>query len=98
MFRRYIVASCLGIKSAGSRSVLTIVGIAMGLFLIIILIAVGEGVRKQVTAEMTQLGPDVLSVFVNDNALESNAKNKRLGLWIEPNPLYPSIFRKQFKN
>ena len=32
------------------------------------------------------------------NALESNARNNRLGLWIEPNPLYPSIFRKQFKN
>ena len=39
--------------------------------------------------------------FVTDpeyNALESDAKNQRLGLWIEPNPLYPSIFRKQFKN
>lgn len=32
------------------------------------------------------------------NALESNARNNRLGLWIEPNPLYPSIFRKQHKN
>ena len=32
------------------------------------------------------------------NALESNARNNRLGLWIEPNPLYPSIFRKQHNN
>jgi len=84
MFRRYVVASYLGIKSAGYRSVLTILGIAMGLFLIITLIAVGEGVRKQVTAEMTQLGPDVLSVFVNSDTSESSdpastllAQNKR---------------------
>ena len=90
MFRRYVVASYLGIKSAGYRSVLTILGIAMGLFLIITLIAVGEGVREQVTAEMNQLGPDVLSVFVNSNTSESGdpassllAQNKKSVLTID---------------
>ena len=45
------------------RSILTMLGVIIGVFSIITLIGLGEGVKKDITSEVTQLGSNILIVI-----------------------------------
>lgn len=62
MLRKYLTAAFLGVKSARLRSFLTVLGIAMGIFLVITILAVGEGTQKDVVSRITDLGANIITV------------------------------------
>lgn len=51
------------IRAAKARSALTMLGVVIGVFAVIALIAVGEGVRQQAEQLIVGLGPDLLAVL-----------------------------------
>ncbi len=62
------------------RSFLTMLGIIIGVFSIILLIGMGQGVKKDVTKEITELGSNVLFVLPGKVATDSGAYNPTASL------------------
>ena len=62
MFKKYIHAAWLGVKSARLRTVIAVLGISMGIFLVISLLAVGRGVDTQIKEQVATIGSDVISI------------------------------------
>ena len=62
MLRKYVVSAYLGVKSARLRSVLTILGITMGIFMVITLLAVGRGAQDDVVKRVTDLGANIVAI------------------------------------
>ena len=62
MLRRYITSALLGIKSARLRSVLTVLGISMGIFLVVILLAIAKGAQHDIISRITDLGANTITV------------------------------------
>lgn len=56
------------VRSHRQRSLLTIIGIAVGIATVVILTALGEGVRQYVLGEFTQFGTNLLGVFPGKNS------------------------------
>jgi putative ABC transport system permease protein len=50
------------IKSAKWRSFLTMLGIIIGVVSVVTIVSIGEGVKKQVTDQISHLGPDLITV------------------------------------
>ncbi|MFA5107407.1 MAG: ABC transporter permease [Patescibacteria group bacterium] len=53
----------LSLRSSKLRSFLTMLGIIIGVAQIIVLIGLGQGIKKDITSEITQLGSNVLIVL-----------------------------------
>ncbi|HXY29000.1 MAG TPA: ABC transporter permease, partial [Acidimicrobiales bacterium] len=51
-----------GIRSHRLRSVLTVLGICIGITAVILTVGLGEGAQNQVTSEITALGTNVLTI------------------------------------
>jgi len=74
MLSKYATSALLGVRSARLRSVLTILGIAMGIFLVVTLLAVGKGAQHDVISRITDLGADVITVqSTNQNQTQSQS-------------------------
>ena len=56
------------VRAHRQRSLLTIVGIAVGIATVVLLTALGEGVRQFVLGEFTQFGTNLLGVFPGKNS------------------------------
>jgi putative ABC transport system permease protein len=50
------------IKSAKWRSFLTMLGIIIGVMSVVTIVSIGEGVKKQVSNQISHLGPDLITV------------------------------------
>lgn len=50
------------IKTAKWRSFLTMLGIIIGVASVIVIVSIGEGVKKQVGTQFSQFGPDVITI------------------------------------
>lgn len=62
MLRKYLTSAIIGIRSARIRSVLTILGITMGIFMVVTLLAVGRGAQEDVVGRITDLGANIITV------------------------------------
>lgn len=52
-----------GLRYRGLRSWLTVLGIVLGIMLVVIIIALGNGVQRQVQQSLRVFGPDLIAVF-----------------------------------
>lgn len=50
------------IKSTGARSFLTMLGVIIGVASVVIIVAIGQGVKQQVIDQIDQLGSDIVNV------------------------------------
>lgn len=62
MIWQNIKMALLSIRSAKLRSFLTMLGIIIGVSSVLIMIAIGDGVKKEVTGQITDLGSNLLTV------------------------------------
>ena len=61
----YIKIALMNIKSNKGRSVLTMLGIIIGISSVIMVISIGTGVRTQVNSELEGLGGGLLVFYVD---------------------------------
>ncbi|MCM1263391.1 MAG: ABC transporter permease [Butyrivibrio sp.] len=66
----YIKIALMNIKSNKGRSVLTMLGIIIGIMSVIMIMAVGNGVRGQINDELESIGSGLIELYV-DSTLES---------------------------
>ena len=62
-----------GLASNKMRTALTMLGIIIGVAVVIIVVAIGQGATKQVTDTVNSLGTNLLTVMPGPNRLISNA-------------------------
>jgi putative ABC transport system permease protein len=73
----------ISIKSAKLRSFLTVIGVVIGVFAVLVMIGVGDGVKKDVGGEISSLGTNVLTVasgrIGQSNVQTQNNQQQRSG-------------------
>ncbi len=73
----------ISIKSAKLRSFLTVIGVVIGVFAVLVMIGVGDGVKKDVGGEISSLGTNVLTVasgrIGQSNVQTQNSQQQRSG-------------------
>lgn len=62
MIFQNIKMALISIKSAKMRSFLTMLGIIIGVFAVLVMIGIGDGVKAQVTSQVSSLGTNLLQV------------------------------------
>ncbi len=62
MIFQNIKMAFISIKSAKMRSFLTMLGIIIGVFAVLVMIGIGDGVKEQVSGEVSGLGANLLTV------------------------------------
>lgn len=66
MTGEYFKIALRNLRSRSLRSWLTILGIVIGIFLVISLLALSEGLKESVMAELRMMGGDIVMVFPGD--------------------------------
>ena len=66
----YIKIALMNIKSNKGRSVLTMLGIIIGIASVIMIMAIGNGVREQINDELESIGSGLIELML-DTTLES---------------------------
>ncbi|MCM1038621.1 MAG: ABC transporter permease [Ruminococcus sp.] len=66
----YIKIALMNIKSSKGRSVLTMLGIIIGIASVIMIMAIGNGVRGQINDELESIGSGLIELYL-DTTLES---------------------------
>lgn len=62
MIWQNIKMAILSIRSAKMRSFLTMLGVIIGVSSVLIMIAIGDGVKKEITGQISDLGTNLLTV------------------------------------
>lgn len=62
MFSGNFKAAVSSLRASKWRSLLTMMGIIIGITLVVTIVSLGEGLKRQVTGQINQLGSDVLTV------------------------------------
>lgn len=76
MLLQNIKMSLISIKSAKMRSFLTMLGIVIGVFAVLVMIGIGDGVKTQVSNQVSSLGTNTLTITSGQLAgSSSTAKN-----------------------
>ena len=65
----YIKIALMNIKSNKGRSVLTMLGIIIGIASVIMVMAIGNGVRNQINEELESMGSGLIELYL-DTTLE----------------------------
>lgn len=76
MILQNIKMALISIKSAKLRSFLTMLGIIIGVFAVLVMIGIGDGVKSQVSGQVSSLGTNLLTVASGQiGGTSSSAKN-----------------------
>lgn len=76
MILQNIKMALISIRSAKMRSFLTMLGIIIGVFAVLIMIGIGDGVKSQVSGQISSLGSNLLTVTSGQiGGSSSSAKN-----------------------
>lgn len=51
-----------GVRGSKWRSMLTMTGVIVGIVAVVTVVGIGEGVKRQVAAQLTKIGPDLITV------------------------------------
>ena len=62
----YIKIALMNIKSNKGRSILTMLGIIIGITSVIMIISIGDGVKGQVNDEVYGMAGGLMGIFVNN--------------------------------
>jgi len=63
MIKEYFSISVRNLKTRPLRSWLTIIGIVIGIFLIVVLISLGSGMEGAINKQLQMMGPKVVNIF-----------------------------------
>ena len=74
----YIKIALMNIKSNKGRSVLTMLGIIIGISSVIMVISIGTGVRTQVNSELEGLGGGLLVFYVDSTRKNTTGRIPRI--------------------
>lgn len=77
MIWQNIKNALISIASAKLRSVLTVLGIVIGVFAVIVMIGIGDGVKNQVAGQITSLGSNTLTITSGNIRQTSTARDGR---------------------
>lgn len=72
MFRGNVKMAWAAIRSARWRSFLTMLGIIIGVVSVVTIVSLGEGVKRQITSQISSGGKDIVTVLPGD-ALDNDA-------------------------
>lgn len=72
MIKKYFAAAVIGLRGGRIRTVLAILGIVAGIFLVVTLLAAARGVQTQIKQQVTTIGADVIAV----NSVNPGDSNK----------------------
>lgn len=75
MIFQNIKMAFISIGSAKMRSFLTMLGIIIGVFAVLVMIGIGDGVKSQVSGQVSSLGTNILTVTSGQISSTSGAKN-----------------------
>jgi putative ABC transport system permease protein len=62
MMRGNLRMALSGVRGAKWRSLLTMTGVIVGIVAVVTVVGIGEGVKRQVTNQLTKFGPDLITV------------------------------------
>ena len=63
----YIKIALMNIRTNKGRSVLTMLGIIIGIASVIMIISIGNGVRSSVNEELENMGGGLIAIYTNEN-------------------------------
>ena len=66
----YIKIALMNIRSNKGRSVLTMLGIIIGITSVIMILSIGDGVKGQVSDELNALAGGLIGIYVNNEQSE----------------------------
>lgn len=69
----YIKIALMNIKSNKGRSVLTMLGIIIGISSVIMIISIGNGMKSQINTELEDMAGGQVALYVNNNNNEDNS-------------------------
>lgn len=77
IYRGNIKIALASVRSTKWRSMLTMLGVIIGIVSVVMIVGIGEGVKREVAAEINQFGPDLITVrpgnvHQNDGKLITN--------------------------
>ena len=75
-FYSCFVEACSSLKHNSLRTLLTILGVVIGVMAVIIMLAVGKGVQSEVNESINSIGSDLLVVFPG---LQNSGRVKKPG-------------------
>jgi len=80
MIKEYFKIAIKNLKTRSLRSWLTILGIVIGVFLIIMIISLSEGLKGAVLSQLSQVGKDIIFIFPGqiDNLMTAFAGGSKL--------------------
>ncbi len=67
----YIKIALMNIKSNKGRSVLTMLGIIIGIASVIMIISIGNGVRNQINSDLDSMAGGQVAIYTNDSSKEN---------------------------
>lgn len=72
---RNIRLAITSLRSARWRSFLTMLGIIIGVVSVVTTVSIGEGIKQQVTKQINQLGPDLITIQPGRNVVRDDTGN-----------------------
>ena len=75
MIWQNIKNALISIRSAKLRSFLTVMGVVIGVFAVLVMVAAGDGVKAQIGGQVSSLGTNVLTITSGKVGQSSTAKN-----------------------
>lgn len=78
MIAKYLRAAYEGIVRGGRRTFLALLGIAMSIYLVVSLVAIGSGVQTQIKEQVTAIGSDVIGVSSTSQSDSSEINSGQL--------------------
>ncbi|MDD5606504.1 MAG: ABC transporter permease [Candidatus Pacebacteria bacterium] len=70
MFKEYFILAIRNIRTRPLRSWLTILGIIIGVFLVVSLISLSQGMMSSVSQELQTMGGDILMIFPGEASMQ----------------------------
>lgn len=67
-FWEYIKIALMNIKTNKGRSVLTMLGIIIGIASVIMIISIGDGMRGSINEELENMGGGLIALYTNSDA------------------------------
>ena len=78
----YIKIALMNIRSNKGRSILTMLGIIIGISSVIMIISIGNGVKSGINGELNSMAGGQIAVYSNDTAKMEQRWYSRKRIWM----------------
>ena len=83
LFRDIVTASLQAIRANAMRSMLTMLGIIIGVAALITMVSLGTGAQRSVQSRIEALGPDLLTIFPGQSFRGGVASETRVSITVD---------------